>query len=305
MPNRPIIIVSKNAWSLLRETGTEWWSDNVSRLSAALAYYTLFTVAPLLVIGVKVAGMVFGQKRSQAEAGTRLEQLLGSNAAGALQGMLNKAAAAHSTGTWSAIVSGVLLIYLAGTLFMELQSAMNTIWEVQPGPDMSWKQTILNRLWPFLMVLAIGLVLLASLALGPLLGHFALGKYTPAWAHRIVRIVISLIVFTIIFGTIYKVLPDVEISWGDVGVGAGVTAVLFTIGELTLQWYLSRPGLLNVYGTAGSVAVLLLWVYYSAQVMFFGAEFTQVYARKFGRALRPSRGAIHVPRFNARAAKQA
>ena len=290
------------AWGVVRETGQEWWADNVSRLSAALAYYTAFAIAPLLVIGVKVAGLFYGQRRSEREAGKRLEQLLGGPAASAVQDILNRAASAHTTGTWSAVVGLAVLVYAARTLFAELQASMNSIWEVEAGPDRTWTQRLRDRMWPFLLILATGVLLLASVAAGPVLAALNPHVNGPMSLHHAARVAVSLAVFTVAFGVIYKVLPDVTIHWGDAAIGAAVTAVLFTAGELLLQWYLSRPGVLSVYGTAGSVGVLLLWVYYSAQVLFLGAEFTQVWARRVGHPLEPARGAVRVEKRRRRTA---
>jgi membrane protein len=282
------------AWNLLRATGTDYWDDNVSRLSAALAYYSVFAVAPLLLIGVKVAGAFYGQQRSRHETDTRLRQLLGKTPADAVQPMLDRAAAAHSAGTWSAIVGGAVLVYIATTLFTELQDSMNTIWEVEASSDRTWKQTIYDRLGPFLMVIGTWTLSLIAVAAAPLLNAFGPHLAGPPWVHLLLRIAGLAIAFAIIAGAIFKVLPDVHIDWGDVLIGAAATGLLFTAGELALEWYLGRPGVTSIYGTVGSLAILLLWVYYSAQVLFLGAEFTQVYARQIGRGLTPKRGAVRV-----------
>jgi membrane protein len=283
-----------DAWKLLRATGTDYWDDNVSRLSAALAFYTVFAVAPLLVIGVKVAGAFFGQQRSRHETDARLRQLLGKTPADAVQSMLDRAAAAHSAGTWSAVAGGAVLVYIATTLFTELQDSMNTIWEVEASRDRTWKQTIYDRLGPFLMVIGTWTLSLIAVAAAPLLDAFGPHLGGPPWVHLILRIAGLAIAFSVIAGTIFKVLPDVHIDWTDVLIGAGATGLLFTAGELLLEWYLGRPGVTSIYGTVGSLAILLLWVYYSAQVLFLGAEFTQVYARQIGHGLTPERGAVRI-----------
>lgn len=281
-------------WAVVRETLAECRDDRVSRLAAAMAFYAVFATAPLLVIGIRVAAVFFGRQRSADEADHRLRQLLGGPPADAVRAMLDQAAKAHAAGAGASLVGGGFLLYAAFTLFAELQDAMNTIWEVQAAPGRSWRRRALDRLGPFLMVAATGVVVLVSVAAGPALAFVNPAFGGPAWVHAGLRLTASTGLFLAVFAAVFKVLPDVVITWGDVAVGAAATAVLFTAGELLLRWYLGRPGVMTVYGTAGAVGVLLLWVYYSAVVLFVGAEFTQVYARRVGRGLDPVRGAVRL-----------
>ena len=284
------------AWTLLRGTWREYWDDRVPRLAAALAFYTLFAAAPLLVLGIRAAGLIFGPERTRTETARRLHQLLGGPPADAAKDLMDHAAAVHPPGLTAGVVAVGVLLYIAGAWFAELQDALNTIWEVRPGPDRTWAQQVRGRLFPFAMVLVAGVVLVVTLAAGPVLDGLSPGPTDGVWVHRAVRLAVSGGVFAVAFAAVFKVLPDVVIRWRDVAVGAIVTAALFTAGSVTLSWYLRRPGALGVYGTASSAAVLLLWVYYSAQVLFVGAEFTQVYAHHVGRKLEPARGAVHVGR---------
>ena len=285
--------LATGSWSLVRQTAAECRADRVSRLAAAVAFYAVFAVAPLLVIGTKVAGLLFGQDRSRQEAAARIRELLGAAPADAAQSLLDRAAAAQMSGTWPTLLGSAFLIYAVATMFAAIHDAMNTIWEVESA-DRTWGRWVLDRAGPYLMVLGAGVVLIASVAAGPVLAAVAPHLGGSAAVHRAARVGGSVLVFTAAFAAIFKGMSDVSIDWRDVGVGAAATAALFTAGELTLQWYLGRPAVNGVYGVAGAVGVVLLWVYYSAQVLFVGAEFTRVYARRVGRPLRPSRGAVRV-----------
>lgn len=281
----------RDAWGLLKQTFAEWSEDRVSRLSAALAYYTAFSVAPLILIAVWVAGAVFGEAAARREVSGQMQTLLGREAAGAIDDMLNRANAHGAGGTWATVVGVGFFIYAAFSLFAELQDSMNTIWEVKPRPGLRWWPTIRKRLLPFAMVLGTIFLLIVSLLASAVLA--AAGRVVPLHFHgRVVGAVASLAVFTFLFAMLFKFLPDVRIAWRDVWLGAAATAGLSTLGKFLIGLYLARPSSWSAYGAAGSVAILLLWVYYSAQVLFIGAEFTQVYARWRGRPIEPMRGAV-------------
>jgi membrane protein len=281
----------REAWGLLRQTFSEWSEDRVSRLSAALAYYTAFSVAPLILIAVWVAGAVFGQAAARREVSGQMRTLVGVQAAGAIDDMLNRANARGAGGTWATVLGVGFFIYAAFSLFAELQDSMNTIWEVKPRPNLGWWPTIRNRLLPFAMVLGTVFLLMVSLLVSAALA--ATGRVIPLHLHgRVLSAAASLAVFTFLFAMIFKFLPDVRIAWRDVWLGAAATAGLSTLGKFLIGLYLARPSAWSAYGAAGSVAILLLWVYYSAQVLFLGAEFTQVYARWRGRPIEPVRGAV-------------
>ena len=286
----------KDAIELVKETFREWSEDKASRLAAALAYYTIFSIPPLLLIAIAIAGQVFGTETAQAELSNQIEQLVGSTAADAIEQMLENASRPGG-GLIATIVGIATLLFGASGVFGQLQEAMNTIWEVAPRPDRGIMGTIKDRFLSFTMVLGIGFLLLVSLVLSAalaLLGNFLEGLVPGGTVivMRIVNLAISLGIMTLLFALIFKVIPDVEIEWRDVWVGALVTAVLFTLGKEAIGWYMGRfaPG--STYGAAGSLVVLLLWVYYSAQILFLGAEFTQVYARRYGSRIRPGESAI-------------
>jgi membrane protein len=280
---------------ILKDTYSDWSEDKASRLAAALAYYTAFSVAPLLLITITVAGLVFGREAAQGQIFNQLNGLLGADAAGVIQTSVANSQAS-GTSAFSAIVGIVTLVWSASSLFAQLQEALNTIWEVQPDPNAGIVDTVKRRFLSMTLVLGIAFVLLVSLvlsaglsAVGALLGNVLPGGPI-LWQG--VNLVLSFAVVTVLFAAIYKVLPDATIDWSDVWVGAGVTALLFAIGKLLIGLYLGHASIGSTFGAAGSLLVFLVWVYYSAQILFFGAEFTQVYARKYGSRIQPAAGAI-------------
>jgi membrane protein len=282
---------------LLKTTYSEWSEDKASRLAAALAYYTAFSIAPLLLIAIVIAGLVFGDEAARGEVFGQLEGLIGPDGASVLQTAVDNSRQ-QGASTISAIVGLALLVWSASSLFAQLQDALNTIWEVEPKPGAGIMGTIKRRFFSMSMVLGIGFMLLVSLVLSAALaviGTFFSGLLPGAeilW--QVVNFVISFVVIALLFSAMYKVLPDVEIAWRDVWIGGAVTALLFTVGKLLLGLYLGNASVGSTYGAAGSLLVFLVWVYYSAQILFFGAEFTQVYARKYGTRMTPSEDAVPV-----------
>jgi membrane protein len=281
--------------AILKETYGDWSEDKASRLAAALAYYTAFSVAPLLLISIAVAGLVFGREAAQGQIFAQLNGLLGTDGASAIQtGIANSDKA--GAGTFSAIIGIATLIWSASALFGQLQDSLNTIWEVQPDPKAGLVTTVKRRFLSMTMVLGIAFVLLVSLvlsaglsAVGGLLGDVLPGGNI-IWQG--VNFLVSFAIVTALFAAMYKVLPDATIDWSDVWIGAAVTALLFTIGKVLIGLYLGHASIGSTFGAAGSLLVFLVWVYYSAQILFFGAEFTQVYARRYGSRIVPADGAV-------------
>jgi membrane protein len=287
----------RTLFELLKETYHDWSEDKASRLAAALAYYTAFTVAPLILISIVVAGLVFGKEAAQGQIFEQLNGTLGPEAAGTVQ---TAVAGSQKSGasTLSAIIGIVTLIWSASGLFSQLQDALDTIWEVQPDPTAGWMAFIKRRFFSMTMVLGVGFLLLVSLVLSTAItaiGTF-LGNTLPGGAviWQAVNFVISFGIITLLFAAIFKVLPDATIDWSDVWFGAAATALLFTIGKLLIGLYLGYASVGSTFGAAGSLLVFLVWVYYSAQILLFGAELTQVYARKYGSRIMPAEGAISV-----------
>lgn len=285
----------RTIWDLLKETFAEWNRDKVSRLAAALAYYTVFSLAPLLIIVIAIAGSVFGEEAARGEIVGQIQGLVGKSGAEVIQTAIQNASK-PAQGTIASAVSIVVLLFGASGVFAELQDSLNTVWEVQPKPDRGLINVIRSRFLSFAVVLGVGFLLVVSLVLSAVLAALAnfLGDVLPGLVFfwRITNFIVSFIVTTVLFGLIYKVLPDVKIAWSDVWIGAAITSLLFSIGRFLLGVYLGNSSFGSTYGAAGSLVIILAWVYYAAQILFLGAEFTQVYARRYGSGIVPDQNAI-------------
>ncbi len=271
-------------WWVLKKAFGGWWNDNVPRLGASLAYYTLFALAPILVIAIAVAGFFFGAQAVRGEIVTQIQALVGIQGAQAVQSMLE--GASKPSASILATVIGLVTAFLGATgAFIELQTALNAIWRVKPRPGVSVKVFLLQRLVSFGLVIGVGFLLLVSLLVSAALA--ALNRYlggafpglTVLWEAS--NVLVSLGVVTLLFAMVYKVLPDVQLRWRDVWIGALVTAGFFSVGKQIIGLYLGTSSIASSYGAAGSVVVLLVWVYYSAQVVLLGAEFTRFYVERF------------------------
>jgi membrane protein len=288
----------KTAFEVLKQTFTDWKDDKAPRLGAALAYYTVFSIAPLVVIVIAIAGLRFGHDAAQEQIFGQLSSLVGEQGAKAISGLLAAADKPHE-GIIASVMAAVTLLFGATGVFVQLQDALNTIWEVKPKPGRGIWGFIRQRLLSLAMVFGIGFLLLVSLVVSA--GLAAAGKWFEStlpggeelW-HSL-NFVISFVVISALFALMFKYLPDVKIAWRDVWLGAVLTAFFFTVGKYALGMYLGRSSVSSAYGAAGSLIVLLLWVYYSAQILFFGAEFTQVIANRFGKKLEPAENAMWAP----------
>jgi membrane protein len=290
-------MTAREAWTLLKQTLAEWNEDGVPHLAAAIAYYTAFALAPVLVIAMAVAGLAFDSAQVRVQILLQMREMLGPDGAELVGTMLD--AASKRGQSWRALVVGLAAIVLAASgLFGELQYALNRVWDVAPRPGRGLLGLLQDRFLSFTMVLGSGFLLLVSLVLSAALA--AVGSYVggllPQWATllQVANFTLGFAMTTVLFGMIYKVLPDVQLRWRDVALGAAVTAALFTVGRLLIGIYLGRSSVGSAYGAAGSLAIILLWVYYSAQVLMLGAEFTQVYTRWRGRWVAPTPGAEEV-----------
>jgi membrane protein len=270
----------------------KWSNDKAPKLAASLAFYTIFSLSPLLIIIISIAGLLFGAEAARGEIVTEIEDLIGREGAQVVQTAL-KNSADSETGIISLVISLVTLIIGSTVVFIELQDSLDMIWKVKPKPGRSMiKGLIKDRVRSFALVIGTGFLLLVSLLVSA--GINAVSNFLqdridlPFDLMQIINIVISLGIMFLLFGLIYKVLPDVHISWGDVWVGALVTAALFNVGKYLISLYLGTNTLGSTYGAAGSLVILLLWVYYSSMILFLGAEFTQVYANKYGSGIRPT-----------------
>jgi membrane protein len=284
-------------WKILRQTAREFLEDQALRLSAALSYYAAFSLAPLLLIAIAVAGWVFGDEAVRGQVNEHLRGSLGETGATALQDMI--AHARKPEKNLVASIAGVaMLLFGAGGVFGQLQEALNTVWGVKRRSGRGLKGLLKDRFLSFAMVLGTGFLLLTSMIISAVLQ--GLSEYVgtilslPPVVWSIISGAVSFLVIAALFAAIFKLLPDVRIAWKDVFLGAIFTATLFTIGKFVLGWYLGREATASAYGAAGALALVLLWVYYSSIILLFGAEFTQVAAVHRGNAILPDRDAVLV-----------
>jgi membrane protein len=287
----------KQIWRLLKETVKEWGEDKSSRLAAALAYYTVFSLAPLLILVIAIAGLLFDQAAVREQIVQQIQSLVGEDGASIISTALDNAnRPGQNSGIIATIISIAVLLFGASGVFAQLQDAMNTVWDVEAAPNNAATGFIRKRILSFAMVLSIGFLLIVSLVISAALSAAAaflsgaLPGFDLLW--QLLNIVLSLVVLTVLFAMLFKFVPDVRIAWKDVWFGGFITALLFTIGKYLLGLYLGRSSVGSAYGAAGSLVVLLAWIYYSAQILFFGAEFTQVYARRYGSRIEPDDHAI-------------
>ncbi len=287
-------LTGNRVFKLLKATFDDWMEDNALRLSAALAYYSTFSIAPLLVIAISVAGLVLGEEAVRGELGQQLQSYIGKQAAEGVQSMV-QSASKPSDGWLGATIGFATLMLGAAAIFGQLKDALNTIWEVKAKGGGGVWGFLRARLLNFGVVLVIGFLLLISLllttALAAMSGYVEHFIGVPPFVGVIVGFLISFGVVTTLFAFIFKVLPDVEIEWRHVWIGAAVTALLFELGKFGLGFYLGRASTASSFGAAGSMVLLLLWVYYASCILLFGAEFTQVYARETGHEIKPTAGA--------------
>lgn len=276
----------KSLWKLLKTIVIKWLDDDPFQSAAALSYYTLFSLAPLLIISIAVAGFVFGHEAAHNQIVMTIQGLVGRESAEAVQAMIQSASNRPESGMLSSLIGGIVLLFGAGGVVGQLQTSLNTIWGVKAQSDSGVHEFIRRRFISFAMVLAVGFLLLVSLTISALISGAAqfmgglIGE--AALIAHVLDILLSFGFITLLFATIYKLLPDVEIQWNDVLTGAAMTSVLFTIGKSLIGLYLGSSAITSIYGAAGSIITVLLWVYYSALIFLLGAEFTQVYAGMYG-----------------------
>jgi membrane protein len=276
----------KKFWGVIKAAFASWLDDYAPSMGAALAYYTMFSIAPLLLIVISVAGLVFGEEAARGEIFGEMQGLMGKEGALAVQGLLESVSQPAESA--AATVLGVILLLIgATTVFAELQNDLDRIWRAPQRVDSSGIWGLLRaRVLSFGMILGIGFLLMVSLIFSAALAALGkwLGPWFAAWAilGHIVNILLSFTLTTTVFAMIYKIMPRAKITWHDVWIGAAATALLFTIGKSLIGLYIGKSGVTSTFGAAGSLVVVLLWVYYSAQIFLLGAEFTWAYAHVFG-----------------------
>jgi membrane protein len=285
---------------VLRTAVSDWVSHRCPSKGAALAYYTLFSLAPILVLVIAIAGFFYGRDAAQGQLMGQLKGLMGAKGAEAIQLVL-AGAQNKDSGMWATIVATVLLIFGATSVFAELKDSLDEIWDVPPPKDASWWDTVRTRLLSFGLVLVLGFLLMVSLVVSA--GLAVLENYVGGlWKDATVLLGwvasgISFLVIATLFGVIYKLLPRIKLSWHDVTIGALGTAALFTLGKFAIGLYIGNSGVADSYGAAGSLIALLLWIYYSGQIFFLGAEFARQYAIQLGSLRGKPADAIGAPRI--------
>jgi membrane protein len=287
----------KSGFSLIKESFQEWQKDGALDLGAALAYYTIFSLAPLLLVALAVAGLLWNRGQIQGQLIAEIQGLMGPQGAQAVQTMLANAGR-HGSGVLPTILGVVTILFGATGVFVQLQTSLNRIWNVEARPGAGIWSFVKTRLISFGMVLGVGFLLLVSLVVSTAVS--AVGKWATGLLPgsetimQVLTFVVSFALIIFLLALIYKFVPDVEIAWKDVWIGAVVTALLFTLGKFLIGLYLGKSSVASTYGAAGSLVIVLLWIYYSAQILFLGAEFTQVYATHYGSQIRPSKHAVPV-----------
>jgi membrane protein len=278
------------AWEFLAEIYNEWGKDNAMTLGAALAFYTTFSMAPLLIVIIAIFGFVIGQDTVQAEILKRVQELIGVQGANTVK-MMIQAAYRPGSGFWATIIGATVILIGSTSAMVMLKKGLNIVWGATGNWEIPIWRLIKERLRSFVMILVIGILLLLSLmvsiALSVLSTFFINELPFAAFFMQVSDFVFSIVFITLLFALIYKVLPDVTIAWTDVWIGSAITAILFTLGKFLFGMYLGHSSISSAYGAASSLAVIMMWVYYSAQVFFIGAEITQVYANRYGSRVRP------------------
>ncbi|HTI10758.1 MAG TPA: YihY/virulence factor BrkB family protein [Puia sp.] len=287
----------KKSLTILKSCFSGFVDDKVLKLSASLAYYTVFSMGPLLLMIITLCSIFYGREAVEGKVYGQLEGFTGHDTAIQLQQII-KNAAIMGKGHLAAIIGGVTLLIGATSIFAEIQESINMIWEVKPKPKKGWLKYLQNRFLSFSIIVGMGFLLLVSLAVSALIDTFsdrlkAIYPGVTVIIFYIVNMIISFIVITVIFGTIFKVLPDVKIRTRDVMAGAIMTAVLFMLGKFAISFYISKSHVGTTYGTAGALVIILLWIYYSSVILYFGAEFTKAYILESGSEIYPSEYAFN------------
>ena len=288
----------KSLWNFLKDIAMQWLEDGPFQLAAALSYYTLFSLAPILIIAIAVAGLFFGREAATNQIVHTLQSLVGQESAKAIQGMIQNASSKPKTGIISTVLGIGVLIFGAGGVVGQLQSSLNRIWGVTSKPGRGIWSFMWERFVSLAMVLGVGFLLLVSLVITTILTHLTLYIGSLIGGAAIIAYLLDIVVsfgfVTILFAMIYKFLPDVRIQWKDVWIGAALTSFLFTVGKFLIGLYLGTSGVTSSFGAAGSLITVLLWVYYSALIFFLGAEFTQIYASRYGSGVVPAENAVPI-----------
>lgn len=285
-------------WEVLKKSGKGFVKHKIPKISASLAFYTIFSLGPMLIVVLFISNLIWGQQAIEGMIVDQLKAFIGNTAAVQIQEIIKNASI--DTNTTLAATIGIVTLFIGSTtVFAEIQDSLNMIWNLKLKPSTGWWKVLLTRIISFSFVVAIGFLLLVSLVVNALLEGFMnqLKDIFPATAVVLIyatNLLVTLVVTTVLFGLIFKVLPDAHIRWKDVLSGALFTAVLFMVARFGITLYVGKSDLGSAYGAAGSLVVLLLWIYFSSMILYFGAEFTKFYAIKFGSEIRPNAFAVTV-----------
>ena len=301
-------ISARGIWEILKQTFNGFIEDKVTKLGGSLAYCTIFSFGPLLIVIIFLSSMFFGQQAVEGKIYGQLEDFLGHDTALQLQEIIKKATISGKS-TIAAIIGFITLLFAATTVFAEIQDSIITIWGLKPKPKRGWLKMLTNRVLSFSVIISLGFLLVVSLGVTAVIDALSnrLQTIFPDIAvivFYIINQVVTLLVVTVIFAVVFKVLPDAKIRWKDVFAGALVTAVLFMLGKFAISFYISKASIGTTYGAAGSLVVLLVWTYYSSLILYFGAEFTKAYAIKYGSPIYPNEYAVTIKQVEVETGKK-
>lgn len=288
----------KNTFKLLKNSAIAFSEDDAFKLSASLSYYTVFALGPMLIIVISLSGIFYGKQAVEGKVYEQLKELIGGDAALQIQQIIINVQHTHATTVGA--IAGLIILFIGATgVFTEIQGSINFIWSVKAKPKKGWLKYLLNRLLSFSLVVGLGFILLVSLVVNALLALMSerLVRLFPRFPVELFNVMNTLIIFAVIsflFAVIYKILPDAVISWKDAWIGSIFTAGLFLVGKFLIGYYLGKSNLGVTYGTAASIVVILTWIYYSSLILYFGAEFTKIYALHSGAGIRPKETAVFI-----------
>ena len=298
----------KGLFGVLKDSFKGFGNDNVTKLSGSLAYYTVFSMGPLLVVIISLCSIFLGREAVEGKIYGQLDSFVGRDTALQLQQII-KNASIGGKGKIAAIIGVITLLIGATTVFGDIQDSINRIWGIKPKPKKGWLKMLRNRFLSFSVIASLGFLLLVSLGISAII-EALMNRFKAKYPDvalifvYIINLVLTLGITTLIFAVIFKVLPDAQIKWKDVIAGAITTAILFMLGKFGISFYIGKANVGSTYGAAGSIVILLLWVYYSAIILYFGAEFTKAYAIKYGSAIHPNEYAVTTKQVEVETGKQ-
>ena len=287
-----------SVYTYLKQVSEEFLEDDILKYSASLAYYTIFSLAPMLIVIISLSSILFAREAMQGHIYAQIKDLVGAEAAIQIQDIIKNI---HITGQsfFASVISVIILLVGATGIFGEVQDSLNKIWGLKVKTRKTWWKLILNRLLSFSLIVSIGFIMMVSLLLNALISAFGnyLGRYFSNFSVTFIQITDNVLIFiatTFLFGLMFKILPDAKIKWKDVLIGGLITSFFFTLGKWGIGYYLGHSNLATIYGAAGSVIIIMVWVYYSAVILYLGAEFTKVYAKLHGGKIYPNEYAIWI-----------